>query len=210
MIDVQMNILKKIFLVFFLFVSASLYSFTQPNKDAALNQVLDEYFNLLKSGDFESVTNFIYPKLFDYYPEHLYFHLYTELAVDTGISFKVTEISLKDKNDFIKIGSTKYDVIYYDCEYNITLKGLVLEDEDDLYYVDKLDVLFELYKRKYGETNTFLDKETKSIKVIESRKMLAIKDAAKPFWKLMEYNKRTKMIIDIFVPTEVYSLMNKI
>lgn len=204
-----MNILKKIFLVFFLFVSVSLYSFTQPNKDAALTQVLDEYFNLLKSGDFESVTNFIYPKLFDYYPENLYFHLYTELAVDTGISFKVTEINLKDKNDFIKIGSTKYDVLYYDCEYSITLKNYV-SDEDDPYFVDRLDVLYELYKRKYGEANTVLDKANKYIKVVESRKMLAIKDVSKPFWKLLEYNKRTKMLIDVFVPTEVYSLMNKI
>lgn len=204
-----MNILKKISLVFFIFISASLFSFTQPNKDAALNQLLDEYFNLLKSGDFESVTTFIYPKLFDYYPEKLYYHLYTELAIDTGISFKVTEINVKDRTDFIKVGTTKYDVVYYDCEYKITLKNYISE-EDDPYFVDKLDVLYELYKRKYGESNTFLDKENKFIKVVESRKMIAIKDASKPFWKILEYNKRTKMIIDVFVPAEVCSLISKL
>lgn len=195
----------RLFKIIIIFSFLSNFSFSQTKVDNSYIQPLDEYLGLLKTKDFESASNFIYPKLFEYYPVKMLFKLFTELSIDSNIIVDIYDTKVLNKSEFLRQGNKKYMLVSYVCNYKITLKNY--SKPTDEYTMDSLEMYYELYKIKFGADNTTIDKNKNVIFITEVRKLILIKDPAYQFWKLLEYNSRTKMIIDIFVPLEVFKLL---
>jgi hypothetical protein len=175
-------------------------SASSQTTDAVLNKRLSEYLGFSKNLEIENLLTYMYPRIFE---------LATKAQIKQALESAYNSTEIEIKLDSMGIGNvlpiSKFSKgLYTKFGYGVKLTMKFLDKEME----DKIDIVLQSLKTKFGELNVQYAEESKIFTVYQEKEALAIKDNySKNIWTILGLE-ADKTLLKI-IPAEIrnkYSL----
>jgi len=171
----------KYLLVCLLFLQIAVVSASGTDEKDEIKKNAEQFFQYLELADYNAVSDFLYPKFFDFVPKEQFVDF-----MKSQMSDSVKTIVLKNPHiilisDVFKTDMGKYALIDYSYQMIMTLN---FKNKDDKSFNSAVSA----YKGNYGDSNVLVyPKEKKcTVNFNMTKQMFAIKEDKFDKWKFIE------------------------
>jgi len=166
-------------------------------EDIEIKKVTQQYLNALKTFNINNIMAFTYPKLFTVTSKYLYKGSIYTMINSSNIkinSFNTIISSIKKVQPF---SNGRFTTINYTSIINIKFLNPNLYNNEL-----SLNTLQSILSKKYGQSNIYVDKIKRTIKIIKEEKLLAIKEN-NTNWKFVGDNTAYRVLYPHFIPNDI-------
>lgn len=160
-----------------------------------IEQIIEEYGRSIIEKDYKNTVEFIYPRLFDFFPKKT-----IESSLKAAYSNKEIDVQISnyklDKIDF-KINIDEIEYLIIKISFNQVIKYLVNNEET------QEEAIFhsEMLKENYGELNVIFNEEINQISANSTSTQLAIKENGN--WTFLDLKPNLTKLYSKFLPDSI-------
>jgi len=162
--------------------------------DQAIDRRTESFLELIKKSKYSSVTDYIYPPLFEHTSKKNMFQVFNMLET-AGIKLNFNDLDIKSKKLLPSDDGIKYVFIKYNMDMTLPL------DTDDLKGIAAL--LVPMVESSFGKENVDYNRAESYVNVKGEKFLLAIEDPKYKNWSFIIYDDSFKGAIDKTLPTKV-------
>lgn len=174
---------------------------TSTDSEQEIKTLLDDYWVATQASDWNTVLDFMYPKIFDYVPRETMLEVMGSLN-DDEVKVRFTSVDVKKVSEPYTHENERYALVHYDMV--MTMIFPAEEDQEDFN-----SFMLGIFEAQYGKKNVNLnDDNTFDIKVENS--MYVIADVGSSDWKLLENKTEQQAMLDMMIPKKVQKQLDKL
>lgn len=170
-------------------------AFGQNDKDA-IRKTFESYAQITQQKDNIKTLEYIYPKLFEYFPKDKLLEVMDNMYSDTTVHITFRDSQIKNISETLEIDGVKYAVLKY--SYKMIFTILEEESDNEKGNLKLIDSTYEIFKIQYGKENVKLDKKNNQIEANLTREMYAINDPKLKDWKFLEKKKIWHLCLRVY------------
>ena len=172
-------------------------SFGQNETD--IKQTFEAYFEAVSSKDNAATLDYIYPKLFDFYPKEMMLQALDRVKEDTTTHMAIDNSEVVNVTEPLVVDGVSYALVSYTFEMSIQIMADVEGDEE----YNRADFAFEMLKELHGEDQVTYDQEHSKVEVKVSTALYAINDPKYNGWKFLEKKEGMQPMLEKLLPAKV-------
>ncbi len=194
---------NKVFtIILFLFVFINV-SYAQDYK-SEITKSQTEYLALLSNQEMEKAIEFIYPKLFEFFPKDFMLQVMEQQLADTTQTMTYSNNKIVKISKLIKYKNAEYAKVKY--TFTLTMQQHNFEDEDG----ELSDLMISMFEGMYGENNVKFDKETSTFIINSISNLYAVRDENfVDKWTFLEDNQKMQELLKELIPQKVMKKFKK-
>lgn len=194
--------MKQLFLVLSIILFSNALISQDEAGDTEIKQTFEAYFLTVKNKDNAATLEYLYPKMFDFFPKEALLDMMDQMSSDTTMKMDFFIPELHSISDVLTLEGISYALLSYSFTMNIQLN---LEDEDEI--GDEEDSLanitLNMYKEMFGEENVKFIKEESTFEIRTNSELYAIDDPEFKGWKFLEKKENMKPLLEQILPAVV-------
>ena len=183
----------KYFLLFLLFIQFTIAQ-NLVSKDSIIAKI-NEYNEAIEKDMLKSL-DFMYPKLFELVSKEEFENSINAMKNDENIDIGFKNRKLNNISEIIDYQGIKYSIVDYSY---VLFMGFKNENREIL------EMTLKFQEEKYGKENVILRDSTFEIKI--NNKMFAILDPIYKEWKLLEFKKDKREILEKIIPKKALKML---
>lgn len=152
-------------------------------EDPAMKSRLERYLSLLQSGQYESATAYMYPRMFDHISKAMVVEAMKSTMESPEIRIYFDSLKPGFFEKPIAVKDARYALMRYDSYLSMELKAAEAQSAEE--QQERSETTFEMLRIRYGEENVRLDEITGRFLISSSSSLLAIRDAQSPEWTFL-------------------------
>ncbi len=168
-----------LFASLFLFLGAGISKLQA--QESAIKSRLNTYIEATNAGEWDTVLDMVYDKLFETVPRDQMKQLFSQMST-MGLKMEVKEYKISKLSETMKEDGTDFVIVNYDADEKLTLSGPQFTNE---MVIEQMKTQFTTM---YGEGNVTYDKEGNFFALKGQKTMLAVNAGGSDEWKFIEYN----------------------
>lgn len=159
---------------------------------------LDEYFGFTKANDYNSMMDYVYPKVFTLATREQMVEVFNSLET-MGIGLNVNDIVLNEIEPLMDDNDKQYGIANYNIDIKLDLKTPVMQS------AEVVESLKSSFKVAYNATDMKYDEEAKTLSFKGFKYVLAIKNPEydSENWYFLEYDASNPMAAQMLLDADV-------
>ncbi len=182
---------KQVLLVASLFFILSAGIPTLSAQEAAIKSRLSTYIEATNAGNWDTVLDMVYEKLFDQVPKDQMKQAFSQMSA-MGMKMEVQDYTIAKMSDKMQEDGADFVIVEYDAQEKLMLTGPQFSNEA------VIEQMKGQFNSIYGADKVSYDKETNTFSLKGQKTMLAVSKDGSDEWKFIEYNTTNPMQAQLF------------
>lgn len=162
--------------------------------EAKIEKRVDAFLQQIQAKNYTSVTDFMYPKIFEHTSKQQMFQVF-QMLESGGIELKFNNLEVLETKALPTVDKVRYALIKYNMDMELPLKTKELQGMAG-FMVPTLEANFGKGNVEYNQADGY-------IKVKGEKYLLGVEDPAYEDWMFLIYDKSFKAALDKTLPANV-------
>lgn len=183
----------KIVYSFFFFCFLNIHFLSSQTDVAAARLAAEEYMKATESGDWESVADLLYPKLFEISSREQIIAGFKAMENDSDLPVKLYGMQIDSHSRIHHHGDEKFILLDYSLKMEMVLKGADYQDEGTA------EIILSQMKGFYGDEHVAYNETSRAINIRSTSTMIGLSPVDSNDWKFIDYKPGLKEALgDLF------------